>query len=167
MLRLATKQDVDQIEQIFIDAKRRMAVDKLEQWADENGYPNREIAIEDVKNKVSYVYEVDGKVAGVLTINDDFYDAYPQVPNPDTSRAIHRVAVGDNFLGQGIGVKLYLEAEQVIAANGYDTIIVDTYSQNLKMNNLIKKCGYSVVGEFTLFDDLPNWIMYSKLLNNK
>lgn len=162
MFRLATTQDIDQIEQIFKEAKKRMAKENLAQWSDEDGYPNRQIAEEDVANQISYVLEIDYQVAGVITINDDFYDAYPVTPDPQTSRAIHRVAVSDKFIGQGIGTKLYMYAEATVKNLGYNTIIVDTYSQNLKMNNLIKKCGYNEVGEFCLFADLPNWIMYKK-----
>lgn len=162
MLRLATKADIEQVEQIFTEAKRRMADEGLAQWNDPAGYPNRQIAEADVDDQISYVYEVGGQIAGVITINDDFYDAYPEKPNPKYCRAIHRVAVSDKFLGQGIGTKLYSEAEQVIANLGYNIIIVDTYSQNLKMNNLIKKCGYQTVGEFTLHQNLPNWVMYKK-----
>ncbi len=162
MLRLATKDDIDQVEQIFKQAKQRMAKEGLAQWNDEGDYPNRQIAVEDVQNQISYVYEINGKVAGMITINDDFYDAYPQTPNPQTSRAIHRVAVSDEFLGQGVGTKLYMGAEQVVADLGYDTIIVDTFTQNEKMNKLIQKCGYQTVGEFKLFEHLPNWVMYKK-----
>lgn len=162
MFRLATTADIDQIEQLFVSAKRRMAADGLEQWSDEGGYPNRQIAIEDVENQISYVLEIDNQIAGVITINDDFYDAYPITPDPLTARALHRVAVNDNFLGKGLGCALYQHSEAVIKKMGYNTVIVDTYSKNLKMNNLIKKCDYTPVGEFSLFEDLPNWIMYIK-----
>lgn len=165
MFRRATELDIDQIEQIFKGAKARMAADKLEQWNDEDGYPNRQSAIDDVANGVMYVYQIGDIIAGIIAINDDFYDAYPQTPNPKTARAFHRVAVSADFLGQGIGQKLYAHAEQAIKQMGYTVAIVDTYSQNLKMNNLILKCGYQLVGEFSLFPELPNWVMYRKELD--
>ncbi len=166
MLKLAIEQDLDQIEQIFIGAKKRMKNDDLEQWNDSDDYPNREIAVEDIKKKQMYKYEVDGKVAGVIVINDVFYDSYPETPCENKSRAIHRVAVADEYIGTGIGTKLYTYIEDVVKSLGYKTIIVDTYSKNKKMCNLIEKCGYQTVGEFQLYEELPNWIMFKKEIDN-
>lgn len=162
MFRLATMEDVDQIEKVFIEAKRNMANDGLEQWNEEDGIPNRETAIEGINSNTMYVYTVEQVIAGVIVINDDFYQSYPITPDPLRARALHRVAVATEFLGRGIGQQLYIEAEQTIKAMGYSTIIVDTYSKNVKMLNLIVKCGFEPCGEFTLYEHLPNWLMYQK-----
>lgn len=165
MLLNATEKDIDEIVNILNDAKRRMKEDGLEQWSDEQGgYPNRETIENDVKVGQIYKYQVDNNIAGIIVINDDFYDSYPTKPSPETSRALHRVAVSNDYLGQGIGKKLYKAAEEKVKQLGYNTIIVDTYTKNQKMCGLIKTCGYIEVGEFTLFEDLPNWVMFKKEL---
>lgn len=165
MFRLATKDDLDQIEVIVAEAKKRMAADKLEQWTDEEeNYPNRSHFANDIAKGELYVYEAAGKVAGVIAINDDFYDAYPETPDPKRARAYHRVAVSGNFLGQGIGKKLYNEANNTIAKAGYTVAIVDTFTKNQKMCGLIKSCGFEEVGEFELHPQLPNWVLFKKEL---
>ncbi len=164
MLRRATTFDVEQILNILLDAKKRMAADNLEQWNESSSYPNRQIVMNDILNNTSYVYEINNEIAGVIVINDDFYDAYPIKPNEIKSRAFHRVAVNSKYLSQGVGKKLYKFAEEEIKKQGYTVAIVDTYSKNEKMVNLITKCEYQKVGEFKLHAHLPNWIMYKKEL---
>lgn len=165
MLIKASKTDIDQIVNILIDAKQRMKADGLEQWSEEQGeYPNRETIENDVKIGQIYKYQVDNQIAGIIVINDDFYDSYPTKPDPETSRALHRVAVSNDYLGQGVGKKLYKAAEEKIKDLGYNTVIVDTYTKNKKMCGLIKTCGYIEVGEFKLFEELPNWVMFQKEL---
>lgn len=165
MLLQATEKDIEQIVKILNDAKKRMKEDGLEQWSDQQGgYPNLETIKNDVKVGQIYKYQTAGDIAAIIVINDDFYDSYPLTPNPETSRAIHRVAVSNDYLGQGIGKKLYKSAEAKIKDMGYNTVIVDTYTKNQKMCGLIKACGYTNVGEFSLFEELPNWVMFKKEL---
>lgn len=162
MFRLATNKDIDELDQLFADAKLRMANDGLEQWNEEDGTPNRQTVIDGINSQTMYVYVLEEQIGGVIVINDDFYPSYPQTPDPKTARALHRVAVSGPFLGRGIGQKLYEEAEATIKAMGYQTVIVDTYSKNTKMQNLIEKCGYQNCGNFTLYEHLPVWTMYQK-----
>lgn len=164
MFRQAVATDIERITELLNSAKRRMSADGLEQWADEDGYPNREIVESDVSKGEMFVVELDGQIAAVCAINDDFYDSYPEAVDETKSRALHRIAVNQNFLGQGIGKLIYKEAETKIKQMGYQTAIVDTYTQNIKMCSLIKAVGYEQVGEFQLFDDLPNWVMFKKEL---
>ncbi len=160
MFRLATSKDIEQIVQLLNSAKRRMASDGLEQWADEDGYPNREVVVSDIEKQEMYIIERDQQVAGVCVINDDFYDAYPVTIDKSLARTIHRVAVSEKYLGQGIGKTLYREAIAKSNELGFDIVVVDTYSKNTKMCNLIEASGFTSIGEFQLFEDLPNWIMY-------
>ncbi len=164
MFRQAVTTDIERIMELLKSAKRRMSADGLEQWADEDGYPNREIVESDVSKGEMFVIELDDQIAAVCAINDDFYDSYPLAVDETKSRALHRIAVNESFLGQGVGKLIYKEAEAKIKQMGYQTVIVDTYTQNIKMCNLITAVGYEQVGEFQLVDDLPNWVMFKKEL---
>ncbi len=161
MLNLATTNDINEIMAIIKDAKQRMKNDNLEQWTTDN-YPNLKTIQADIEMNTLYKYTINNDIAGIIVINDDFYAQYPLKFNPAKCRAIHRVAVANKYLNHGIGVKLYTCAEQVIKNNGYQTSVVDTYSKNIKMCNLITKCNYEQVGSFTLVDSLPNWILFKK-----
>ncbi len=167
MFRQAVTKDIESITELLNGAKKRMRLDGLEQWADEDGYPNREIVESDISKGEMYVIELDNQIAAVCAINDDFYDSYPQKVDESLSRALHRIAVNENFLGQGVGKLIYKESEEEIKRMGYKTVIVDTYTQNVKMCSLIKAVGYEEVGEFPLFDDLPNWVMFKKELSGE
>lgn len=162
MFRLAGNDDIDQIDQIFLEAKKRMADEGIEQWNDERNVPNRNTAVEGITSQTMYVYEIDKEVAGVIVIDTDFYDGYPMPLEPKTTRALHKVAVSPNHLGNGVGSMLLKEAELKIKEMGYNNIVIDTYSKNTKMINLITKHGYDEVGSFERFSYLPNWIMYTK-----
>lgn len=165
MFRLAETKDIDAIVEVLNGAKRRMAEDKLEQWANgSDGYPNREVVESDISKKEMYVLETKEDITAVCAINDDFYESYPVKIDKKTARAIHRVAVNENYLGQGFGKRIYKEAEQVIKEMGFNTAVVDTYTMNKKMCNLIKASNYTELGEFQLFEDLPNWVMFKKEL---
>lgn len=165
MLEIANKNDIEEIVRLLNNAKKRMACDGLAQWSNQTGgYPNEQTIQNDINQKQLYKFEKKGKIAGIIAINDDFYDAYPQQVGKNQGRVFHRVAVSEEFLGQGVGKQLYNLAEQLIKEEGYTVAVVDTYSKNEKMCSLIKSCGYEKVGEFKLYNELPNWVMFMKNL---
>lgn len=160
MFKLANKEDIDEILIILNNAKSRMKEDGLEQWNDESGYPNKNTLLNDIETKTLYKFVKDETIAGICVINNDFYDQYPVEFDKVNSRVIHRVAVNERFLGQGIGYQLYQNAITTSKENGFKTLVVDTYSKNIKMVNLIKKCGFETICEFELKPNLPNWVLF-------
>ncbi len=160
----ATNNDIDQIMIIIEDARIRMKKDGLIQWQD--GYPNKDTILDDIKIGQLYKYEFNNTVAGICVINSDFYEPYPPHASKEQSQTIHRFAINTNFLGQGIGQKLFEAAEREILNNGFTYAIVDTYTQNKKMVNLIEKREFKNLGEFPLMKEFPNWVLYQKNLSS-
>lgn len=91
---------------------------------------NREIA-----NEV-LVYEVDGEVAGYLTVGEDQARANLGIG-----------AVDSKFRRQGIGIKLFESAEKWSGDNGYDIIQAITQGSNMAACRMYEKLGYSIESE--------------------
>lgn len=161
MLQLATYDQLEEICIIIKQSKVRMKRDNLIQW--QNGYPNRETIINDIEKKQLYVYVINNKVAGICVLNQDIYQQYPSgIPSSSDCYTIHRVAVGDDFLGLGIGEKLLTHGTIYCKQLGAKFVIIDTNSQNIKMNNLIVKCGFKYIDDFVLVPGASNWRAYLK-----
>ena len=64
--RLATKDDLTQIMDIISDAKVFLKKSGSSQW--QNGYPNEEVILNDIKKGNGYVLLVGDKVAGYAAV---------------------------------------------------------------------------------------------------
>ncbi|MFV0255622.1 MAG: GNAT family N-acetyltransferase [Erysipelotrichaceae bacterium] len=162
MLELAKIEQLKEINEIVEKAKVLMRADGLQQW--QNGYPNQEVLIKDLENKNLYVYLIAGKVAGIVVINDDYYQQYQNTPSATECLMIHRVAVAEEFRNQKLGIKILNEALNIIKAKGFKYAIVDTNSKNLKMLKIIKATGFQYCSDFILQKDLPAWQVFMKVL---
>ncbi len=163
MLQLATVNDIDQIMPIIEAAQARMKADGLIQWQD--GYPNRQTIENDVAISQIYKLQVDGIIAGVCVVNNDYYEQYQNTPPADQCLIIHRVAVNDQFVGQGIGKQLINAAIDLISSTETKYAIVDTNSQNLKMIGLIEATGFEYKSDFVLVEDAPVWKVFVQQVN--
>ncbi len=162
MLLQANYEDITTILEIIEDAKHRMKKDQLIQW--QNGYPNYQSISDSYNQKQLFKLVENDKIVACCVINDTFYDTYPKTYIAQEARAIHTVAVASDFLGKGYGLKLYQSACNYIKAENYKLAVVDTYSENQKMKNLIVKSGFTKIGNFELIDNCKQWVLYEKEL---
>ena len=77
---------------------------------------------------------------------------------------VHRMAVKPSYRRNGIGTELMKFVEELALKNNIKYLKTDTYSLNLKMNNLFKKIGYEFVGEIKFLGKSEPFYCYEKIL---
>ncbi|GAA0730470.1 GNAT family N-acetyltransferase [Clostridium malenominatum] len=166
MIRTAVTSDLAQIMEIVESSKLDMHSYGNFQWNE--GYPLEEDFIKDITEGTLYVYDIKGIIAGLICINRDEAEEYKSVNWSMTKEAfiIHRLAVNNNFRGQGVGYKLINHANAICIENNISYLKTDTNSLNIKAQGLLKKCGYTFVGKTSLSGHEGVFYCYDKVLRN-
>jgi GNAT superfamily N-acetyltransferase len=150
IIRLATLADVAAIMQVIRAVVPAMNAAGNYQW--DHTYPNAEVFTHDVEQNQLWVAEVDDQIAGVAAITTDQDDEYTQVGWDITQTAIvtHRLAVNNQYWGQGVAEALLQQAEKVAAERQIHLLRIDTNSKNQATQKLFPKLGYVYAGEISL-----------------
>jgi GNAT superfamily N-acetyltransferase len=154
--RKAIQSDKAAIWAILQQAILRRKKDGSNQWQD--GYPNEEVVQKDLDRGIGYVLTKDDEVIGyaAIILNDE--PAYEKIVGTWLTNGdfyvVHRIAVSDKFIGQGLGKNILLCIEDLAAKNNVPSIKVDTNFDNAAMLKTFEKLGYSYCGEVT-FRDSP------------
>ena len=120
VIRQATDRDLDAVMEIIAEARSTIATLGIDQWQD--GYPQREIIENDVKEGVSYCIEntENGEILatfGVFEAGDFLYDkifdgewsigdSLSSLGSGVAYTAIHRVAISVKSRGQGLSTAM-------------------------------------------------------------
>lgn len=154
-IRKASVQDLDQIMQIYRDAKAFMRANgNKEQW--EDGYPSRELIEQDMDN--TYVCISENQIACVFYYRRGEDEDYRQINgkwlNEEPYAVVHRVA------STGI-VKGAASYCLDWAYSQTPNLRMDTYRDNIPMQKLLEKCGFCYCGSFERLGT-DKWMAYHK-----
>lgn len=155
MIRLAEEKDVNQINLIFIDAKKLLKEAGSDQWQDSNGYPNEQEIIYDISLNQLFIYEENNIIKGCITISKEKEEAYLKVyngswSNDDPYTVIHRLAVKKEYYHTGIAKELIKYSIQYTKDQSIYTIRTDTKIENIKMRNLLESFNFTNIGKIKL-----------------
>ena len=146
MIRLAKRDDIESIIKIKDQAVELLADNNIDQWQD--GYPNEEVFLLDIKNSDLYIYE-EGEILGFMAKKkkkDPNFDTLEGKWLCDTYLTIHRIAVAREARNKGVANKLFDFAKKTARENSIEAIRIDTHKKNIMMQNLIEKKGFSYRG---------------------
>lgn len=150
MIRIARKEDIDQIMAIVHETIEDLNQEGNYQWDDK--YPTEARFLEDINNNHLYIVESEDKVAGFICMNQEEDEAYQtlewRLDKP--ALVIHRFAIKRDKLRQGLGTKLVEFAIRFARNKGLNYVKVDTNSKNSRMNRLFQKLGFNYVGQVRL-----------------
>ena len=147
MIRKATTTDIDVILDITKACANHMISKGIFQWNE--SYPNRSAFENDVIREELFVIEIDQLIVGCIVNSNLMDEEYIPIEwlTPSLNNAyIHRLAIHPNHQGKGLAIKLMDFAENFAAENGYCSIRLDTFSQNLKNQNFYEQRGYKRLG---------------------
>jgi len=150
--RKAETADISRIWEIIQQSIERRRRDGSLQW--QNGYPNLQTIESDIEKDFGYVLTVNGEIAvySALIFNDE--PAYSTIDGAWLSTGeflvIHRVAVSEDFAGQGLAKKLFDYIEDFVREKNVSSIKVDTNFDNLAMLKILDLKGYTYCGEVVL-----------------
>ena len=166
--RLAVLSDIDAIMAIIEDGRALLATQNSGQWQD--GYPNRDTFVEDIKNQNLYVVLENNNldnIVGVcaLTYHEDDYDhLYEGAWLTDLPYMVmHRIAVKKEYRNQGYGKDLFKVFIEVAQKKGYRSLRVDTHENNMRMRNILKEFGFVYCGKAILTPNKDRMV-YEKVL---
>ncbi len=147
--RKAATKDIPQIWDILQGAIARRKKDGSKQWQD--GYPNETAIEQDIAKGVGYVL-IDGDAIlgyAAILINDE--PAYAVLKGNWLTNGdfvvVHRLAISDAHLGQGLAQKIMLSTEDIARQNDIHSVKVDTNFDNAGMLRIFEKLGYAYCGE--------------------
>ncbi len=158
--RKSTFNDVDRILEIIEKAKIELKKLGLNQW--QNGYPNREVIENDVKNRISYVLEEisekddksknqsSKKIIGTIVLSPKKEAPYSKIEGKwitnDDYIVIHRLSVDSEIKNKGIATKILEFSEEECIKNKILSMKTDTHENNEPMKRFLEKNGFSYCG---------------------
>ena len=158
--RKSTFDDVNRILEIIEKAKIELRKLGLDQW--QNGYPDRKVIENDVKNGISYVLEeisekndkyenqISKKIIGTIVLSPKKEEPYSKIEGKwitnDDYIVIHRLAVDSEIKNKGIATKILEFSEKECIKNKILSIKADTHENNEPMKRFLEKNGFSYCG---------------------
>ena len=140
---------------IINEAKAFLKNNKVDQW--QNGYPNEEVILKDIRNNISYVLEDTGEIIGTTSLSFDVEETYNNIYegkwiSNGKYAVIHRIAVSNNINRKGIGTEIIKKSEEICLSKGIKNIKIDTHEDNLIMQKLLEKNSFKYCGVIYLLD---------------
>ena len=156
MISLGKPNEVDEITALTKACGKHMRDNGIDQW-DEN-YPDRSNIENDIACQTLFAYRDENKIIGIVVLNetqDEEYSDIEWLTKPGSKNlVVHRLAVLPGYQGRGIARTIMDHAEQFAATNGYESIRLDTFSQNPRNQRFYTNRGYTDLG--------PVYLKYKK-----
>lgn len=147
MIRKATSSDIESILVVTKACAKAMISKDIYQWNEH--YPNAAAFEKDIERDELYVLTKNDLVIGTIVIStlmdDEYQDIAWLTPN-DKNLYIHRLAVHPDYQGRGFAQELMEFAENFGSANAYNSIRLDTFSQNQRNQTFYERRGYKRLG---------------------
>jgi len=113
-------------------------------------YPSFEAFQEDAERNELYVLVIDGQITGSITIStkmDDEYIPIGWLTKNEKNIYIHRLCVHPDHQGKGYAQQLMDYAERFAKENDFDSVRLDTFSQNKRNQKFYETRGYKKLGD--------------------
>ena len=143
MIRAGEISDIDAILNITKSCALHMIQNNIYQWNEH--YPDRDSFINDAENQELYVYVINGKVVGCISLcmhMDEVYLPVKWKTKNDNNLYIHRLAVHPDFQKKGVGKILMDFAEKYANEKKFASVRLDTFSVNKRNLKFYESRGY-------------------------
>jgi ribosomal protein S18 acetylase RimI-like enzyme len=143
-IRLAVKEDIDQIFELRIETSKLLKIRNIDQWQYES--PSRETFLKYIEHQSFYVLERDHQIIAMAAILKGIEPTYLEIDGEwlidHPYLTIHRLAVKSSFLGKNIASIMLMFAEDLARQLKTPYIRIDTHQDNLYAIRLFKKHDY-------------------------
>lgn len=171
MIRKANKMDLNKIINLYIDVTGHLEKNtNYPNWK-KHEYPNEETAKKALEENSLFVYTIEDEIVGSGVLNQDQPEPYSNAKwltnfSKEEILTIHTLLVSPNHCKKGIGKSFILFAEKFGKENGYKSIRLDTYEDNIPAQKLYENNGYSFCGKINLKPDrsVKLYNTYEKIL---
>lgn len=152
MISIGLPHEIDAIIALTKRCGAHLRENGIDQW-DEN-YPDVANIAHDLKTETLFAYRDGETILGIVVLNESQDEEYDQIDwlTDSNSRnlVVHRLAVDPIHQGKGIARKLMDFAENYARKNQYDSIRLDTFSQNPRNQKFYANRGYADLGSVYL-----------------
>ena len=166
-IKKASIKDLEQMYLITISCAKEMVLNGIFQWNEK--YPSKEILQKDIELEQIWKIEENEIIIGIIVltaIEDIEYKNVKWLTINENNLYIHRLAVHPNFQGKGYAQKLMDFAEDFAKENKYNSIRLDTFSQNKRNLQFYEQRNYTKLEAiyFPKQSEYP-FYCYEKVLN--
>lgn len=121
----------------------------VDQWQD--NFPNEAVFTRDIAHGNCWLFEHEGKAAGVIVVYLEPDADYPAIEGQwltdgTSYGVIHRAAIAAEYRGHGLAGEMFSLAEDIVLGSGCTSVRVDTHEDNRIMRHLLEKRGYTACG---------------------
>ncbi len=150
--RRATEKDFHGAVALLEMGRRNIAELGIDQW--QNGSPNADDILNDIKNGNCYVAVEDDIYLATLYIGFDGEKTYGKIEGEwlqdGDYTTLHRVAVNTEYRGKGIFAAAVNFATLLSRSKGVYALRIDTHYGNTRMQSALKKNGFTPCGKIWL-----------------
>lgn len=167
-IRLARPDELDTIWALVQRTVAQMIAWGSDQWGEDYPYP--EAYAEDIaRGELWCVTDENGTILGVAALVCRHEEDYEDLPfrRPEPAISMHRVAVDPSAMGRGVAGLLFEQFQKEGERRGVESLRIDTYSMNGRMQHLIEKHGFTKLGEFAYPRREKPFYCYDKLLKEE
>ena len=166
MIRKATLKDLDAIKALTEACAKAMQEKGIFQWNEH--YPSRERLAQDIQKEELFLLEEQEEILGIIVLTPEIDEEYIPIKwlTPGGNNLyVHRLATHPSVWGTGYGQKLMGFAENLAAEQNYQSVRLDTFSQNQRNQKFYESRGYKRLGNiyFPKQSDHP-FYCYEKVL---
>tara|TARA_B100000929_G_scaffold192180_1_gene152248 strand:+ start:108 stop:608 length:501 start_codon:yes stop_codon:yes gene_type:complete len=147
MIRKAQINQLEEIKKLTGACAQAMIKKDIFQWNEH--YPSIEKLRDDILKKELYVLEQNDTILGIIVITevrDEEYIPIEWLSKTENNIYIHRLATHPDFWGQGYAQKLMDFAEDYARKNHFESVRLDTFSQNERNQRFYESRGYKKLG---------------------
>lgn len=142
-MRIAKVSEIPDILSITKACALQMQEKGIYQWNEH--YPSKIAFENDIKRNELYILEIDNRIIGTIVIStfkDEEYQPIKWLTAKNNSVYIHRLSVSPDYQGKGFAQKMMTFAESFAQKNNFESIRLDTFSQNTRNMKFYESRGY-------------------------
>jgi len=148
MIRKASMNDLDRIEEIYNEIHTEIEEGRARIGWYRNVYPARDIAEDSIRRRDMFVMEIDGRVVAAGRINQFQGPEYDRAhwsfhADPDEVMVLHTLVVSPKEKGRGYGEAFARFYEDYSRQQGCTALRIDTNAINAPARSLYRKLGYT------------------------
>ncbi|QWB95587.1 GNAT family N-acetyltransferase [Mycoplasmatota bacterium] len=152
MIRKATFDDIDAIWALRLKTSLLLHKRGIDQWQYLN--PTKKRFIQDIEKESFFVYELNEKIVGMMYMQHEIESTYLHINGrwhlDKSYLTIHRLAIDDAYLGQGLSNKLMDYAKIYAKEHQINYIRIDTHEDNKHAVRLFTDHGFKLCGTILL-----------------
>lgn len=154
MIRKATMNDLDIIDEVAVLTINDMMKSKIPQWT--LTYPRKDHFKKDIEADSLFLFEDKNQVMGAICIKKENDPPYQELTNwlETDSMVIHRLIVHPMYRNKKVAQSFFNFAYELTIKENCKSIKIDTHKENYKMKNFLKKNNFIEIGFLTSINRL-------------